>query len=63
MAKDWHEALHHSKMNKQGIYPDLVELLINNGVTDKTFLQDEEKMLKLSLLLIAPSLLRQLMKR
>lgn len=32
-----------NQLSKQGIYPDLVEFLINNGVTSKTFLQDEEK--------------------
>ncbi|MBC2716411.1 MAG: DNA topoisomerase (ATP-hydrolyzing) subunit B [Desulfobacteraceae bacterium] len=34
-----------NQLKKQGIYPDLVELLINNGVTSKTFLQEEQKML------------------
>ena len=32
-----------NQLNKQGIYPDLVELLLNNGVTSKSFLQDEKK--------------------
>ena len=32
-----------NQLNKQGIYPDLVELLLNNGVTSKKFLQDEKK--------------------
>lgn len=32
------------QLNKRGIYSDLVELLINNGVADKKFLQNEEKM-------------------
>ncbi len=32
-----------NQLNKQGLYPDLVELLINNGVTSKIFLQDEKK--------------------
>jgi len=40
-----------NQLNKQGIYPDLVELLINNGVTSKTFLQDEEKVKTLQVLL------------
>lgn len=39
---DYYTAL--NKLNKQGIYPDLVELLINKGVTSKVFLQDVAKM-------------------
>jgi len=35
------------QLNKQGIYSDLVELLINNGVFSKKFIQDKEKMTSL----------------
>jgi len=34
-------------LNKQGIYPDLAEFMIKNGVIGKKYLQDEEKMLSL----------------
>jgi len=40
-----------SKLGKQGMYSDLVELLINNGVTSKIFLQDEQKMKSLQAVL------------
>ncbi len=33
-----------SKLNKEGIYSDLVELLVDCGVASKIFLQNEEKM-------------------
>lgn len=35
------------RLEKNGIYGDLVELLIKNGVNDKVFLQDHEKMTEL----------------
>jgi len=35
------------QLNKQGLYSDLVELLINNGVVSKTYLQNKEKMTSL----------------
>ncbi len=42
---DYFSTLKH--LNKQGIYSDLVELLMNNGVFSKKFLQDKEKMISL----------------
>jgi len=36
-----------SKMEKQGIHPELVELLIKAGAEDKYFLKDRQKMLQL----------------
>lgn len=39
------------RLNKQGIYSDLVEVLIKSGVTSKLFLQDREKMEALRLTL------------
>ncbi len=36
-----------SKLERRGIYPELVELLIKQGVEDKTFLEDEAKMSEL----------------
>jgi len=41
-----------SKLEKRGIPPELVELLINQGVGDKEFLQDESKVTALRDLLI-----------
>jgi DNA gyrase subunit B len=40
------------KLEKRGIYPGLVELLIKKGVADKTFLQDQKKMSNLRAALI-----------
>ena len=40
---DYYSSL--NQLNKQGVYSDLAELLINNGVSNKIFLQDEQKML------------------
>jgi DNA gyrase subunit B len=39
------------RLEKQGIYQDLAELLMKTGVEDKTFLQDREKMKELQTLL------------
>jgi len=39
------------RLEKQGIYQDLAELLMKTGVEDKAFLQDQEKMKELQTLL------------
>ncbi len=41
-----------SKLSKRGIAPDLIEILIKEGVGDKKFLQNQQQMIRLSKLLV-----------